>query len=99
MDKRGATRERQGGRSLRAIAPGPGARHLRPSQDVRFGLDARFGLLIGKPLGITLMCFINVALGICKLPLDLAWRHIFGAGLLGGIGFTMSLFVTSLAFV
>jgi Na+:H+ antiporter, NhaA family len=57
------------------------------------------GLLIGKPLGITLMCFIAVALGICKLPLDLSWRHIFGAGLLGGIGFTMSIFITNLAFV
>jgi NhaA family Na+:H+ antiporter len=45
------------------------------------------------------MGFIAVALGICKLPLDLSWRHIFGAGLLGGIGFTMSRFVTNLAFV
>jgi NhaA family Na+:H+ antiporter len=45
------------------------------------------------------MCFIAVALGICKLPLDLSWRHIFGAGLLGGIGFTMSIFITNLAFV
>jgi NhaA family Na+:H+ antiporter len=57
------------------------------------------GLSIGKPLGITLMCFIAVALGICKLPLDLSWRHIFGAGLLAGIGFTMSIFITNLAFV
>jgi NhaA family Na+:H+ antiporter len=45
------------------------------------------------------MCFIAVALGICKLPLDLSWRDIFGAGLLGGIGFTMSIFITNLAFV
>jgi NhaA family Na+:H+ antiporter len=45
------------------------------------------------------MCFIAVSLGICKLPLDLSWRHIFGAGLLGGIGFTMSIFITNLAFV
>ena len=45
------------------------------------------------------MCFIAVALAICKLPLDLSWRHIFGAGLLGGIGFTMSIFITNLAFV
>jgi NhaA family Na+:H+ antiporter len=45
------------------------------------------------------MGFIAVALGICKLPLDLSWRHIFGAGLLGGIGFTMSRFITNLAFV
>lgn len=56
------------------------------------------GLVIGKPLGITLLCFLAVAIGICKLPLDLRWRHVFGAGLLGGIGFTMSIFITNLAF-
>lgn len=56
------------------------------------------GLIIGKPLGITLASFIVVSLGICRLPLDLNWRHIFGAGLLGGIGFTMSIFITNLAF-
>lgn len=56
------------------------------------------GLVIGKPLGITLLAFISVTLGICRLPLDLNWKHIFGAGLLGGIGFTMSIFITNLAF-
>ena len=56
------------------------------------------GLVLGKPLGITLLSFLAVAIGICKLPLDLNWRHIFGAGLLGGIGFTMSIFITNLAF-
>ena len=39
-----------------------------------------------------------VAAGICRLPLDLTWWHIAGAGLLGGIGFTMSIFITNLAF-
>lgn len=56
------------------------------------------GLIFGKPLGITLFCFVVVSVGICKLPLDLNWKHIFGAGLLGGIGFTMSIFITNLAF-
>jgi NhaA family Na+:H+ antiporter len=56
------------------------------------------GLVVGKPLGITLLSFIAVAIGICRLPLDLNWKHIFGAGLLGGIGFTMSIFITNLAF-
>lgn len=56
------------------------------------------GLVIGKPLGITLISFLAVALGLCRLPLDLNWKHIFGAGLLGGIGFTMSIFITNLAF-
>lgn len=57
------------------------------------------GLVAGKPLGILLLSFIAVAVGICKLPLDLNWHHVFGAGLLGGIGFTMSIFITNLAFV
>ncbi|TWG78981.1 sodium/proton antiporter (NhaA family) [Cupriavidus gilardii J11] len=56
------------------------------------------GLVIGKPLGITILSLLAVAIGICKLPLDLRWRHVFGAGLLGGIGFTMSIFITNLAF-
>jgi len=57
------------------------------------------GLVVGKPLGVTLLSFFAVAVGICRLPLDLNWRHVFGAGLLGGIGFTMSIFITNLAFV
>jgi len=57
------------------------------------------GLVLGKPIGITLLSFIAVSFGICRLPLDLNWKHIFGAGLLGGIGFTMSIFITNLAFV
>lgn len=56
------------------------------------------GLVAGKPLGITLVAFIAVTIGICRLPLDLNWKHVFGAGLLGGIGFTMSIFITNLAF-
>lgn len=57
------------------------------------------GLVVGKPVGILLFSFIAVLLGVCRLPLDLAWRHVFGAGLLGGIGFTMSIFITNLAYV
>ncbi len=57
------------------------------------------GLVLGKPLGIMLLSFVTVALGISRLSPDLNWRHIFGAGLLGGIGFTMSIFITNLAFV
>ena len=56
------------------------------------------GLLIGKPLGVTVLCFLAVISGLCRLPSDLNWRHIFGAGILGGIGFTMSIFITNLAF-
>lgn len=56
------------------------------------------GLIVGKPLGVTLLCFAAVASGVCRLPPDLNWRHIVGAGILGGIGFTMSIFITNLAF-
>jgi len=62
-------------------------------------LGVILGLVLGKPLGVTLFCFIAVALGICRLPTDLKWLHIVGAGILGGIGFTMSIFITNLAFV
>jgi NhaA family Na+:H+ antiporter len=57
------------------------------------------GLIAGEPLlGVTLLCFVVVASGICHLPPDLNWRHVIGAGILGGIGFTMSIFITNLAF-
>jgi len=56
------------------------------------------GLIIGKPLGITLFSFISVWLGYSKLPDDLKWKNILGVGFLGGIGFTMSIFITLLAF-
>ena len=56
------------------------------------------GLVIGKPMGIWLFSFIGVGLGLCALPADLKWKNIIGAGMLGGIGFTMSIFITLLAF-
>jgi NhaA family Na+:H+ antiporter len=56
------------------------------------------GLILGKPLGVTLLCYVAVASGLCRLPPELSWRHIVGAGILGGIGFTMSIFIANLAF-
>ncbi|URC13546.1 Na+/H+ antiporter NhaA [Flavobacterium sp. B183] len=56
------------------------------------------GLVVGKPLGILLFSAIGVSLGLCSLPKNLKWAHILGAGMLGGIGFTMSIFITILAF-
>jgi Na+:H+ antiporter, NhaA family len=56
------------------------------------------GLLLGKPVGILVACMIAVRIGLCELPGELRWRHIFGAGLLAGIGFTMSIFIANLAF-
>jgi NhaA family Na+:H+ antiporter len=56
------------------------------------------GLVIGKPIGITLFAWLAVRLGIAVKPGGIAWRHIFAVAWLGGIGFTISLFVTELAF-
>jgi NhaA family Na+:H+ antiporter len=56
------------------------------------------GLTVGKPLGILLFSFLGVSAGLCALPKKLKWTHILGAGMLGGIGFTMSIFITILAF-
>lgn len=56
------------------------------------------GLLIGKPLGIFLFCYLAIAIGWASLPKGLKIKHITGAGFLGGIGFTMSIFITLLAF-
>ena len=57
-----------------------------------------FGLLIGKPLGIFLMSFIGVKTGAASLPEGVTWGQVAAMGLLGGIGFTMSIFINSLAF-
>lgn len=56
------------------------------------------GLVVGKPLGIFTFSFVGVWLGWCALPTDIKWKHVLGIGLLAGIGFTMSIFITLLAF-
>ena len=56
------------------------------------------GLLLGKPIGVVLMSLLVIKLGLSKLPDSVTWRHILGAGFLAGIGFTMSIFITLLAF-
>ena len=56
------------------------------------------GLVLGKPIGIFLFSLLGVSLGMCALPNDLKWKNIIGVGFLGGIGFTMSIFITLLAF-
>ncbi|MEZ5084303.1 MAG: Na+/H+ antiporter NhaA [Bacteroidales bacterium] len=58
-----------------------------------------FGLVAGKAIGISLFSHLMVKLKMASLPEGLTWRHIYGAGLLGGIGFTMSIFIAGLAFV
>jgi len=57
-----------------------------------------FGLIVGKTVGITGFAWLAVRLGLADLPGGVTWRHIVGAALLGGIGFTMALFISGLAF-
>ncbi|MTV38364.1 Na+/H+ antiporter NhaA [Duganella radicis] len=61
-------------------------------------LGVMLGLCVGKPIGIGLACLLAVGTGLCRLPQGLSWRHIAGAAMLGGIGFTMSIFIANLAF-
>lgn len=56
------------------------------------------GLLAGKPAGILLFTFAAVKLNLSRLSQGLTWKHVLGAGMLGGIGFTMSIFISLLAF-
>jgi NhaA family Na+:H+ antiporter len=56
------------------------------------------GLIVGKQVGITMAAWLVVRAGLASLPRGVSWRHIYGAAWLGGIGFTMSLFVGALAF-
>lgn len=61
-------------------------------------LGVFFGLVLGKFIGISGMTAIMIRLKLAELPEGTQWRHIFGAALLAGVGFTMSLFITELAF-
>jgi NhaA family Na+:H+ antiporter len=63
-----------------------------------YSIGIAVGLIAGKPVGIFLVTFLAVTFGLCKLPADLNWKSILSAGFLGGIGFTMSIFITLLAF-
>jgi len=63
-----------------------------------YSLGIILGLVIGKPLGITLLSYAGVKLRLCKLPTELKWKNIIGVGFIAGIGFTMSIFITLLAY-
>ena len=62
------------------------------------GLGIILGLVLGKPVGVLLMSWLAVRLGWADLPAGVSWRMVAGAGFLAGIGFTMALFITDLAF-
>ena len=62
------------------------------------GMGIFFGLVLGKPLGITLLSLLAIKLGIAERPAGASWKMLFAVACLGGIGFTMSIFVDNLAF-
>lgn len=62
------------------------------------GMGVFFGLVIGKPLGISLFSYLAVKFGLADKPVGATWRMLFAVACLGGIGFTMSIFVDNLAF-
>lgn len=66
------------------------------SHPVPLGIAA--GLFVGKQLGIFVMCFIGIKMGLARLPDGANWGSLYGVSILCGVGFTMSLFVGSLAF-
>ena len=67
-----------------------------PTEPVILGVSA--GLLAGKFAGISVFSWLAVVSGVARLPSGVAWRHLLGAAWLAGIGFTMSLFISQLAF-
>ncbi|MBS1915194.1 MAG: Na+/H+ antiporter NhaA [Bacteroidetes bacterium] len=72
--------------------------NIMTSLSTTISLGIICGLVIGKPLGIFLVSRIMVALNIAHLPGNIKWKQVFGMGTLAGIGFTMSIFTTMLAF-
>jgi len=64
----------------------------------RVAVGVGLGLVLGKVVGITAMCWVGVRLGLGALPKDAGFRHIAGVGLVAGIGFTMSVFIAHLGF-
>lgn len=61
-------------------------------------LGVILGLIVGKIIGVFLFTKLMVVLKVCKLPAGIGWSHVFGLGFLAAIGFTMSLFITDLAY-
>jgi NhaA family Na+:H+ antiporter len=71
---------------------------VRESAESAVSIGVFLGLVVGKPLGILLACFLMVRLRFAELPSNAGFRHMVGIGMLAGIGFTVSLFITGLAF-
>lgn len=71
---------------------------ITSSLNHNYTLGIALGLIIGKPIGIWLFSLLSVKLKLVELPRGLNWKNILGVSFLGGIGFTMSMFITLLAF-
>lgn len=72
---------------------------LRADGAARVALGVGLGLVVGKLVGVSLGAYAAVRLGVGTLPEAMTWRHVVGGAALAGIGFTVSLFITDLAFV
>jgi NhaA family Na+:H+ antiporter len=70
---------------------------LRTALTSEVAAGITIGLVVGKPLGILVASWVAVRIRVADLPEGIGWRHVLGAGILGGIGFTVSLFMTRLA--
>ena len=71
---------------------------LSDAASSRVTLGVAAGLLLGNPLGVLGMTWLAVRLGVGQLPAAVGWRHVLGAGFLAGIGFTVAIFVSGIAF-
>ncbi|QGG94160.1 hypothetical protein GH723_03050 [Actinomarinicola tropica] len=75
-----------------------GAGAIADTLSTRTATGIFFGLVVGKLVGISAFAWIGTRIGICRLPDGATWRGLLGVAALGGIGFTVSIFITGLAF-
>ncbi len=71
---------------------------IRDAATSPISLGVALGLIVGKPLGITLFAFLAVRAGIAALPTSVTWAQVLGVAMIAGIGFTVSIFIANLAF-
>lgn len=74
------------------------ATEAAPAASLAVSTAVAAALVLGKPLGVLLACWLALRLRLCALPSGLGWGHMLLAGLLAGIGFTMAIFIATLAF-
>jgi NhaA family Na+:H+ antiporter len=74
------------------------ASSLRDAVTSRVALGVILGLVVGKTVGISIASWLAVRMGLGRLPAGVGWSHLVGTAAVAGIGFTVSLFVTELAF-